>query len=62
MYMVKPREMTEGDIHEAIDAYGKAAARGVLYFKASGARALMLLNRDGHAPLNAIWIIIDVSI
>jgi 2,4-dienoyl-CoA reductase-like NADH-dependent reductase (Old Yellow Enzyme family) len=29
MYMVKPREMTEADIHEAINAYGKAAARAV---------------------------------
>jgi len=29
MYMVRPREMTESDIHEAIEAYGKAAARAV---------------------------------
>ena len=46
MYMVKPREMTEADIHEAIDAYGKAAVRAV----ASGTDAIHVSAGAGYLP------------
>jgi 2,4-dienoyl-CoA reductase-like NADH-dependent reductase (Old Yellow Enzyme family) len=46
MYMVKPREMTEADIREAIDAYGKAAARAV----EAGTDAIHVSAGAGYLP------------
>lgn len=46
MYMVKPREMTEDDIHEVIEAYGNAAGRAV----EAGADGIHVSAGAGYLP------------
>ncbi len=46
MYLVKPRAMTEAEIEEAIDAYGKAAARMVQ----AGTDAIHISAGAGYLP------------
>src|SRR5512139_2934796 len=46
MYMVKPRAMTESEILEVIDAYGKGAARAV----EAGTDAIHVSSGAGYLP------------